>query len=564
MSERGAAPPPASSYRTPGSPRHDQSSPAAASHLTQQASNSNLQHDYGLVPHSNSDLRAQQVPPRLLGVHNILNPSETRPVASERASWHFPRNSEHGDIGTPSSAQHASTRHFFAGQTGGGSHPSTPVSATAPIMRQPGPEHNSPSLYSQPVQQHPRNILSPKSPRAMSISHIGAPSDLDARLQPRMPGTSPAKRPWESDSSEGHRTRHSAGHHPSSVPHTPNLPGASITRSFSQPAAQPAAGPHAPPTTIPPTDQSFGRAPISPAQVPFQPGGSYGGRSFSTSAAVGPRGDHGPPSWHEPMRRPSLGGPMMGGEGQQAFMTLPGSDAPIPIHVDYSQASKKADEKRQRNAKASTRHRRKRKAMQEESARQLQDLKVEREDMELRMEELMAQRDFYRNDRNRLRDIVRATPSISELAAGPRSPTLSKPSELSPLGGGSHHAATPSREYSSEASSAERPAQRQRLDERSEGSMASYGSASAATSTVHTPMHGPVYGISSRPTSASSSIGGGERLPPLRSMEGPPPPMHGQPHEQDPRTGQWVPIQPRQYETGWATAPRKSGDGPPR
>lgn len=60
---------------------------------------------------------------------------------------------------------------------------------------------------------------------------------------------------------------------------------------------------------------------------------------------------------------------MAGAEGQQAFMALPGCDTPIPVQVDYSQASKKADEKRQRDAKASTRHRRKKKTMQEENMR---------------------------------------------------------------------------------------------------------------------------------------------------------------------------------------------------
>ena len=115
--------------------------------------------------------------------------------------------------------------------------------------------------------------------------------------------------------------------------------------------------------------------------------------------------------------------------------------------------------------------------------------------------------------------------------------------------GRSRHAPTPSREYSSEALSAERLAQLPRLDDRS-----GYETPSAGLSGAQTPMQGPGYCPPSRPTSASSSAGAVERLPPLRSIERPPP-GHGPPQEQDPRTGQWVPIQPRQYETVWATGP---------
>ncbi len=110
----------------------------------------------------------------------------------------------------------------------------------------------------------------------------------------------------------------------------------------------------------------------------------------------------------------------MGGEGQQAFMTLPGSETPIAIQVDYSQASKKADEKRQRNAKASTRHRRKKKTIQEENVRQIQEMADEKEELVERVEQLTRQRDFYRDERNRLRDIVLRTPSIAQHASGPR------------------------------------------------------------------------------------------------------------------------------------------------
>ncbi|KAH7111614.1 hypothetical protein EDB81DRAFT_671376 [Dactylonectria macrodidyma] len=127
---------------------------------------------------------------------------------------------------------------------------------------------------------------------------------------------------------------------------------------------------------------------------------------------------------------------MSGAEGQQAFLALPGSDSLIYVEVDYSQASKKADEKRQRNARASTRHRRKKKIMQEENTKQLQELRDERRQLEIQLEELTHQRDFYQDDRNRLRDIVSQTPGISHLATGPSSPASARSSpcaDRSPL-----------------------------------------------------------------------------------------------------------------------------------
>ncbi|KAM4057122.1 Basic-leucine zipper (bZIP) transcription factor [Hirsutella rhossiliensis] len=265
------------------------------------------------------------------------------------------------------------------------------------------------------------------------------------------------------------------------------------------------------------------------------------------------------------MRRSGVGGGMGSADGQQAFMTLPGSDTPIPVQVDYSQASKKADEKRQRNAKASTRHRRKKKTMQEENLRQLQDLKDERQQMMEEIDDLKRQRDFYRDDRNRLREIVARTPGIHQHAGGPASPSEQGSDSHAERSPGQHaHMPTPSQGYASDPSSAERPAQRRRTDDRPDFSTPVYGASVGPPPPVLASLPGASgYGGPVRPPSAASS-GSGERLPPLRAMEGPLAAQGmgtGQPQEQDPRTGQWRPAQPRQYETGWATAPRKVYDG---
>ncbi|KAJ4125145.1 hypothetical protein NW765_015535 [Fusarium oxysporum] len=261
--------------------------------------------------------------------------------------------------------------------------------------------------------------------------------------------------------------------------------------------------------------------------------------------------------WSERQRGHGMAGSLFGVEGHQALLAIPGSETPIPVHVDFSQASKKADEKRQRNAVASTRHRRKKKIMQEENSKQLQELRDERRLMEIRIEELIQQRDFYREDRNRLRDIVAQTPSISGLAAGPPSPTISTSNSYAETGS---LASGPSKSMSyGDILLNERPTQRRRTDDYPEYSLPSYGSPASGHPSASPrglpPMPMAGYGGPSRPFSVTSSANG-ERLPPLRAMGGRPP--TGSPpglsvQEQDPRTGQWVPVQPRVPETGWAT-----------
>ncbi|KAJ4158489.1 uncharacterized protein LMH87_009012 [Akanthomyces muscarius] len=154
------------------------------------------------------------------------------------------------------------------------------------------------------------------------------------------------------------------------------------------------------------------------------------------------------------MRRPGMGGSILNTDGQQAYMTLPGSD---------------------RNAKASTRHRRKKKNLQEENIRMLQDLKDDQEAMADQIESLTRQRDFYREERNRLRDVVLRTPAISQHASGPPSPistrSVNSYADHSPLGSQPRLLHTPSQGYRSESSSVERPAQRRRTDDRPEYSV---------------------------------------------------------------------------------------------
>ncbi|KAH7170208.1 hypothetical protein EDB81DRAFT_155767 [Dactylonectria macrodidyma] len=517
--------------------------------------------DLGGVPHTNGETRTQLVPPRTLGVHNILNPSEPHRLA-QGVNVGLLSASRPPDIEIPTSTPgpFQAARPFHTSQAASISLPGTPVGAVTPLGGT-SSERNSPTTaFPFPAINNPRRKLSPKPPRAMSLSHAQTSHHLDTRPPP-LPSMSPAKRPYESDVSDEHRSQRRGLHPHLGMPQGPAGGIPNSERSLSQ---IPSPGPHSHPSGLPPSNPpGHQQPPPIPVQSQFPPG-MQPGRSFLNT---GPSSEGAAP-WSEMMRRHGMGGAMAGAEGQQAFLALPGSDSPIHVEVDYSQASKKADEKRQRNAVASTRHRRKKKIMQEENTKQLQELRDERRQLEIKLEELTHQRDFYRDDRNRLRDIVSQTPGINHLAAGPSSPASARSSsyvERSPLMAASH--AMPSQGYPGEPSPGERPAQRRRTDDRPDFPMPMYstpgGVHPGASPGALPPMQAPSYGVPSRPTSAASSAGG-ERLPPLRSMEGPPPPTAGPTHvqEQDPRTGQWVSVQPRPQETGWAT--RRPGEGPTR
>ncbi|SCV61180.1 uncharacterized protein FFFS_15749 [Fusarium fujikuroi] len=105
--------------------------------------------------------------------------------------------------------------------------------------------------------------------------------------------------------------------------------------------------------------------------------------------------------------------------------------------------------------------------------------------------------------------------------------------------------------YGGDAVLNERPAQRRRIDDHPEYSLPLYGASASGHPIVSPgglpPMSAQGYGAPSRQSSAAFSASG-QRLPPLRAMEGRAPRPGIQ--EQSPRTGQW---QPRVTETGWAT-----------
>ena len=84
--------------------------------------------------------------------------------------------------------------------------------------------------------------------------------------------------------------------------------------------------------------------------------------------------------------------------------------------VDVHQASRLADEKRARNAGASARFRQRRKEKEREANTTIEKMQSQNRDLERKLRELEQERDFYRGERDRFRDVVFRTPEMRHLA----------------------------------------------------------------------------------------------------------------------------------------------------
>ncbi|KAB5558042.1 hypothetical protein GE09DRAFT_1221178 [Coniochaeta sp. 2T2.1] len=291
----------------------------------------------------------------------------------------------------------------------------------------------------------------------------------------------------------------------------------------------------------------------------------------------------------------------------------------IVVPVDTHQGSKTQDQKRQKNAIASARFRTRKKEREHQ-------LEVDNHELNLRVRELEAERDFYRNERNRLRDVVSRTPDISQWANGPPSPVSTRgqgnfsaeggPRTGTSQGGSDQSNNSPARRrrgpqprspsrfsgpYAAESGStmgiaprpqdrpfaqppsyvyggpppepsmAEPPARRRRIEHEPQFTAPSYG----PPQTTLPPM-GQTYGLNPPrlpPTSPSVP-----RLPPLRidqpspSSEHPPQPQLGPGPSGPPRplpqqAQHQLPYAPgygRSYEPSWSQAPPGQQEGGPR
>lgn len=204
-----------------------------------------------------------------------------------------------------------------------------------------------------------------------------------------------------------------------------------------------------------------------------------------------------------------------------------GGETDVPL--DIKSASRAASIKRLGGAKASAESRQRKKGRRLEAEERCEQLEDELKGMRQQLQESYRYRealDFYKRERDRLRDLVLRTPGISEAARGPPSPqltTITHPAMFSgsaplnlPPPPPSTHATGLAGYASSENPTAERPAQRRRTDGASDLGPFLYGQhQQPQPHEPFRPSSGHPYAIpSSRPGSASST----QLLPSLRAL----------------------------------------------
>lgn len=582
MSQRGAA-------SRPPSRRRSQSLSTGAN-----ASPSSLQpaqpysNDGGVDPARDSsralgaadDLPPRQTTPRTLGVHNILNPSEPREPQS-RTSPSLQRAGAGGD----SSPSSAGTRQY--GVSGS---PYQPYGAAPVYGAPPGPTAPLGLLTSipppvqreSPNQARPfppalgaaRRILTPRSPRSLSFSRVTTPSALGDNQPPfdfstptvsrfgptqeMLPFSGPPGPPPSMPSQS-----------PRAVSHAPTASSASMDpRAFSQ-AAFPSTQSH---------HFSQGPTQLGAAGSPQRMAPAYMQGQFESIQGSG----RGYPQQGSPPAESNLSSAIMsalqigGGGGtrgpdSQPHLTLQTNTGEhITVPLDVHQGSRQADEKRHRNAGASARFRARKKERDKDLRENMQRLENDNRELGRQNHDLQAERDFYRSERNRLRDVVLRTPSIREHAEqGPPSPQPTRAAAGgggaegsftgSFAGGGSSATTSPSlaqqqRSPPYAAEQLERPSRRRRTDPTAaDFSPAPYAMRPAQPPGSLPPIvtQGYTGPISSAPPSA--------RLPPLRFDQpaSSPTTVHPPGFESQtpplPHHAQYYGRPPPPHEMGWAT-----------
>lgn len=480
--------------------------------------------------------RLQQITPRTSGVHDILNPpgphygSGAPPSAVQRAGGEteqVPSSVDGGRYGGTSPHQ------FFGYHSQAPSPLSQPEPGLPPPRLLPGPspqlERGSPtSVHPFPALGAPRRILTPKSPMPGGLGRGSPyrPTESPSPFGPSRGGPPPSDLSYGPGPSHGALVQFTAGPSPTGIPST-LVPLVTPPRSLSQPLLGHV---HHPGYSTDPT------------QAP-----GFGGRDFQGRTSFGPGTVFHPgPGPSRGLPTPGLGDgqwlPMAGvhsgnrvlsvSEGPQYLTIHPDVGETIHVPVDMHQASRHSDEKRQRNAGASARFRARKKERERDVQNGIQRLEAQNRELHDEMRGLRIQRDYYRNERNRLRDIVKRTPSIRDLADQcPPSPssrsTGSFAAENSPMPTPSH----PQPAHVRDASPHGRPARRRRIDPAPEFSGPSYGPL-PPSSMPPMPQHN--YGVA--PTALPPV---NPRLPPLRTDQpgGFPPTEQAPPASRGPSPG---------------------------
>jgi len=596
------------------------SSPSSQRNLAHQDdTNARPPHDPGGASVTEGEVQGQRRGSRASGVHNILNPPGSRGLLPESSS---PLPRPPGEANSQVKMEggqyrgNSSPPHALGHQSHGAATPQ-PSHQAIPSTHSPG---GPPPLGSPPV-NHPyplaaaRRILTPKSPRAASLSRAAMRSVEAQRLASLPPHPSRATGPTHDASPLGGPPALGgspqfpgpmSGPGPGPGGQTPSRPTSGLSRSLSQPVMGHGLPPALTQEPLPATTMAreLGPRSVFPPGPPFTthlpPNRRMLGETRWGGGMVGPL-----PASGSGARNLQLG------DGQQHMLAItPTHGEEILIPVDIHQASKQADEKRQRNAGASARFRQRKKEKEKEQQQGLQKLESQNRELEKKIEELERgyleleeERDFYRSERNRLRDLVARTPGMSEwIDRGPPSPTperrgssyspLPAPAPATPLPQPHPHphphshpyqpAPAPSHTHAlahphpppssyGDPSMLERPARRRRTDSEPHLGTPTYRPTTPASLPPLPTNPPPAYSIPPSPHLSTSP--GTARLPPIRfdhplpaqetppTQGGPPPPP---PPQQPGQTSAYPSYGKAPYETGWATGPRGPNEGGPR
>jgi hypothetical protein len=377
---------------------------------------------------------------RDLGVHSILNPSEPEGTSSSATS----RRVSVGGIESPRStvgpspqygtSPSSALQHNFPGQQSATSSPTqTKYNATFPRSR---------------------HILTPRSPRAVSMGRARIPGTIDATQSPFLisgrriytaetdappmptpPAQNPAQQHYGFPAALTPARRDSGamqapGRTPLSASTSPSL---SQSSSQTSPASFPFPG-------VPP-----------PATHGYYPGSTFamagGGMQFasvsgSSATTEGPYSA--PPSTQSASGTVSTSSRQTSAADPIQVLTITTSSGIYNVPVDVHQASRLADEKRARNAGASARFRQRRKEREREANQNQDRLQQQIKNIEQVRDRYMQERDrcmqerdrfmqerdrywqekeWYRHERDRLRGLLLENPAMRHLAmSGPPSP----------------------------------------------------------------------------------------------------------------------------------------------
>ncbi|RKF58014.1 putative transcription factor bzip [Erysiphe neolycopersici] len=365
---------------------------------------------------------------RDLGVHSILNPDVS---TNTQNPVRIQTESSESMIMNPTSRLNTSSQRICSGHQ---SLTSSSLSAT---------DNNSGSL---PWMTRP--MLTPKSPsRVIHSSRAATSVTLDAEgsppfmgpsnqiqtLEPNLatslenslnagPSTAGQQNPTQRFSKNYSKTNYVG------IPENLNLqslssvslskipsPSTSTTSSYNPPTAQ-----NSPVSLIHQGVQA------SPSNPHYSSGSSLGSSMQLAGGIQGPHGNiEGPYCTPESPQNPSIAciSRQTSASDPIQVLTITTNQGLYTIPVDVHHASRLANEKRARNAGASARFRQRRKEKEKEANLAIEKLQSQVKDLERNLDRLQAERDFYRSERDRLRDVMLRTPETRYVAMQtPRSP----------------------------------------------------------------------------------------------------------------------------------------------